>query len=91
MSTRVVSEIATQIPSMKMDLPLEMQRCVEGSPVRFQLSTVISPGQESSGIQYVEFYVDGTRIGESYYPIYAYQKDCKTEIWRLDHKSDCYG
>ncbi|MDA8142310.1 MAG: Ig-like domain-containing protein, partial [Desulfobacteraceae bacterium] len=83
-STQVVAEQSANIPDMTVDLPLEMQRCVEGSPVRFQVSTPVAGQGSSSGIQYVEFYLDGKRIGEAYFPLYIPVGLVTKEAWRLD-------
>ncbi|MCG8471978.1 MAG: Ig-like domain-containing protein, partial [Desulfobacterales bacterium] len=85
-------ESEDDVPELDFEKPVEMQRCVEGSPVRFQLSRQTGESPDPSGIHYVEFFLDGAKVGESYFPFFESrpiqtmhgQKEVWFEVWRLN-------
>ena len=67
---RVVDSIIDAVSEVGVDLPISMQRCVEESPIRYQLIIPVADAGASSNISYAEFYLDGRRLGEAFVPFY---------------------
>ncbi|MEJ2660091.1 MAG: Ig-like domain-containing protein, partial [Desulfobacteraceae bacterium] len=85
-TVRIVAEITDSIPEAEFISPLAMQRCVEGTPIRFQMKNPASGSSGRSNIATVEFFIDGTSIGESVFPTIRKTGDGSgEEIWSLDH------
>ncbi len=75
-------------PEFEMEKPVDSQRVVEGTAIRITVASLLGtlPDPDilySSGIRYVEFLVEGTKVGESYYP---HMETRKNE----DNKEDLY-
>ena len=88
----IESETGENAPELQFEKPHEMQRCVAKSPARFQLSKSTGETPEPTGVQFVEYFLDGAKIGESYFPFFEVRKektvdgeiDVWYEVWRLD-------
>ncbi|MBF0398160.1 MAG: hypothetical protein HQK78_15385, partial [Desulfobacterales bacterium] len=81
---KVIPEEEFTIPKVDIDFPLSMQRFVEATPVKYQVSTNLKDTLESD-INYVEIYLDGKRLG-MVFPSYEKRQD-KTglfKIWRTE-------
>ncbi|MFC1748126.1 Ig-like domain-containing protein, partial [Pseudomonadota bacterium] len=59
-------EPVANLPEMDFEKPTHMQRLVEGTPMRMQVAL---PFDESGAISYMNFFVDGKRVGEAYFPV----------------------
>ena len=86
---KVVAEVQDDAPDVQFELPVTMQRCVEGSPIRYQIAVPLGDGSSGSNITYVEYYLDGSKVGEVSYPLFETRptpdgKSKVFEIWRLD-------
>lgn len=64
----VVEKISDTIPDIEIEEPSFMKRYVEATPVSFKISTAVPNMTTRSGISYVEFFLDGKKIGNSYFP-----------------------
>ncbi|MBQ0713057.1 MAG: hypothetical protein KBT53_08855, partial [Porticoccus sp.] len=69
----VVQERNVVVPRYNFENPLDGLRVVESSPYKLQVASFLGTLPEienyRSGINRVEFYVDGLKVGEAYYPI----------------------
>ncbi|HXK18398.1 MAG TPA: Ig-like domain-containing protein, partial [Polyangiaceae bacterium] len=83
--TRVLAQPEVTVPHLDFESPLPLQRVVESRGLRLQMGTFVEDGK-SSGVNYVEFFIDGSLVGESRFPLY--ERDPATgalhEIWRYD-------
>ncbi|HEY9199158.1 MAG TPA: Ig-like domain-containing protein, partial [Gammaproteobacteria bacterium] len=85
-TVRVVAEPQANLPDLDFELPADLQRFVEGTPLRLQLTTPLQG--DTSEISYVDFYMDGRRIGAAHYPLME-ERQMPTgmqffELWRFD-------
>ena len=91
---RVVAQQDLTVPNFAFEKPGDALRVVENTPVSLSIASSLGPvtsGKYSSGIKYVEFFFDGRKIGESYYPLLeqrpseANPKDIQLyEVWKLE-------
>ncbi|NOY70552.1 MAG: hypothetical protein GXP53_13885, partial [Deltaproteobacteria bacterium] len=89
----VVDKFVANLPKISMEQPLDMQRIVEGAPIKYQAAAEIAGPQSQSGISYVEFFANGNRVGQAFFPLYEERSqpdesgqpvDKYFEIWRMD-------
>src|SRR5690554_5550426 len=90
----VVDKEKPVIPSFQFELPAHNARIVEGTPYRMSVAHnlgVIPDSRNRSEISYVEFFADGQKVAESYYPNLEVREnslDSETkelwEVWRAD-------
>ena len=90
---RIEKKKSDIIPDFKLEKPLNNQRIVESSPFYLTVTSNIGlkgQGKTSSGIKYVEYFAEGKKIGESYYPILEERADENDprklyiyEVWRV--------
>lgn len=74
----------TDVPDVVVETPAPMQRCVEQSPVRFQVARDVGEQPIPSGVRLVEYYLDGAKIGDAFFPYFEKREKRWFEIWRLD-------
>lgn len=93
---RIEAQATDDLPNdALLELPVDLQRYVEQAPIRIQVAIDLGPVAEASRstINYVEFFIDGTRVGESSFPLLEMRPDpadetgkkmLAFELWRLD-------
>ena len=89
-SVEVVAESEPEVPEFEFELPTDGYRAVEDTPLQMQvassLGSVESP-QSRSGIQYVEFFFDGDKVGEAKFPVVEKRtvgdRETLHELWRF--------
>ena len=86
----ITEKKAAQIPAYTFERPLDGQRLVEKSPLEMQITSLLGPLEDAksrSGIEYVEFFFDGAKVGEAQFPVVEVREDSegKTlfEVWRF--------
>ncbi|MDH5641623.1 MAG: Ig-like domain-containing protein, partial [Nitrospira sp.] len=93
-SVQVVAAPDKTVPDSVLELPTELQRFVERSPLRIQVARKLENLQlQTTKIDYVDFFIDGRRVGESYFPMLEIRqepdalgklKDVYYLLWRFD-------
>lgn len=88
-TVRVSGSSSIAVPTVLVETPLSMERYIEGSPIRYQVSHQVGEFPERSAIAFVDFLVDGAPIGQSRYPIFENRcsdpvPDCYFEVWRFN-------
>ena len=64
----VQPKVDKTVPALAWEGPTNLQRVVTGSPVQFTLSRKIDFQNYNAEISYVDFFVDGTKIGTANFP-----------------------
>ncbi|MGH8372851.1 MAG: Ig-like domain-containing protein, partial [Gammaproteobacteria bacterium] len=81
------------VPATQFEMPVDNQRAVEGTPMRFSVSHKLDPGGESTHISYVDFFLDGTKVGSANFPRLEQRQDINAdgstsndtyELWQFD-------
>jgi hypothetical protein len=94
-SVQVVPKPQVSIPQLTIEKPVELARYVEKSPIRYQLALDVGATIDPSGISFVEFFLDGTLMGEARFPYFEKRtlpagvgktETHYFEVWRLDSK-----
>jgi hypothetical protein len=93
----VQAQVDRTVPELTWESPIELQRIVEGAPLRIQLvrEIDIDDTNRTDGIRYINFFIDGAKAGSAYFPRLE-ERELPTptgtsrkvwfEIWRLDTK-----
>ena len=90
-SVTVEAEPQADLPEYGFEKPVSMQRLIEDTPVLMQIAVPMGPLDEpvtGDTISYVNFYMDGRLVGETYFPIFEERLDSRGnplfyELWRL--------
>lgn len=91
----------TTAPEMLFDGPKELQRFVENTTFRMQVSYRLGSKSsredynERSGVSHIDFFMDGKKIGTSYFPLIEVREEPSAkgpikvdyEVWRLSSKT----
>ena len=76
-SVQIVSRPKATVPAYQYELPIDGQRVVEQSPIVMQISSslgILPDIEPRSGISHVEFFHDGTKVGEATFPLLESRK-----------------
>ena len=91
----VVARVEPRRPNFTVEAPIDNQRFVEGTPYLHKLTSslgILPDVKRDSGIEYVEFFLDGAKVGETYYPMYETRKvegsqedeEEMFEVWQIE-------
>jgi len=67
-TTTVVAKRERPVPELDWETPVELQRVVEGAPVRLQLARKLDMEDPGPRISHVDFFVDGGPAGTANFP-----------------------
>lgn len=83
--TRVVAKPESKVAHLDLEYPTPLQRVVEKRPLRLQMGATVAAGA-TTGVTYVEFFIEGVLVGDSRFPLYEIDPDTGVthEIWRFD-------
>ncbi|HEY3487359.1 MAG TPA: Ig-like domain-containing protein, partial [Gammaproteobacteria bacterium] len=95
-TVNVTSKIEHNVPELKIERPSEMQRIVENTPFVFQASRdlgIKDLNDYEPAISYVEFFIDGKKVSESYFPIFesrdkGFGEKSMFEVWKAEGRAD---
>ncbi|MGD8914005.1 MAG: Ig-like domain-containing protein, partial [Candidatus Thiodiazotropha sp.] len=89
----VTSEPEAELPAVEFEKPEDLQRFTEGTPFLMQVAVPLDEEELlASNIAYVNFFMDGVRVGEANFPIIeerteldekGKEKTVYYELWRL--------
>ncbi|HMI93033.1 MAG TPA: Ig-like domain-containing protein, partial [Polyangiales bacterium] len=84
LDVKIVAEPVSDVPQVNFESPAVLQRYVERSPIRYQVTASAGSGTQGSGIKYVEFMLDGSPVGTANFGLLERRGGGSLEIWRLD-------
>ena len=87
-AVKVIARTVANLPNISFEKPDDLQRVVEGTPMLMRLAL---PLNEGGDITYVDFFMDGSRIGSAYFPAVESRQVPRPggpetviyELWRL--------